>query len=403
MRIWAFQLARDSARRVHDEETETACTRIMSNPHEMLQQLPFNDRHPILEKYCPAYFDWVDRPAHDDYWNRVNWLKDFVTAPIPTFHIGGWYDFLLEGTLHSFKALQNMGRTPELFHRLEIGPWVHIPWGRKAGGADHGSEADGDMHRKQAAWFNYWLKEERDNGLFEASPVRYFELESMKWREVDRFPEGATGRCWYLSGSNKPANGALGGGGLVSTAAAIDSSAAADVFVYDARLPMPLEGFAPVDRSSWQDRYEILVYTGSALEEKVRVLGAPKLGVKCQVMDGPTDLVAVLSMLLPDGRAQFLTVGRVEIGCEAIGDGAWISAHIEMRPLAVELPVGAALRLELTGSAFPILVRHPNGIPMQEARHAGTGSLNIAVVAVTSREGMESWIELPLAGGEGCQ
>lgn len=395
--IWAYQLARDSARRAGDADTEAICSRIMAEPQEMFRHLPLADRHPILEKYCPAYFDWVNHPEYDEYWQRLNWLDDFVRAPIPAFHIGGWYDFLLEGTLQSFLALQEAPRTPDLFHRLEIGPWVHIPWGRKPGGIDHGPEADGDMHRKQARWFDYWLKGERDNGVFEEPPVRYFELESMCWRTAERFPDGAGGgRRWYLAGSDKPANGALGGGRLTEDPAQMNQEAAPDVFVYDARLPMPLGSFVPADRSAQQDRYEILVYTGQPLQESMRVMGSPVLRVRCQSLEGSTDLVAILTLLLPDGRAKFLSVGRAEIGADANGVDEWETACMELRAFAAEFPAGSSLRLELTGSAFPALFRHPNGIPMKEAHRAGAGDLQIAVVAVTSREGCVSWIELPV-------
>ncbi|NBD23834.1 CocE/NonD family hydrolase [Paenibacillus glycinis] len=398
MLIWAFQLARDSARRAGDTEAELACTRIMNNPDAMLRQLPLNDRHPILARYCPAYFDWVDHPEYDEYWQSLNWLPAFVEKPIPAFHIGGWYDFLLDGTVQSYLALQETSprRSPELFHRLEIGPWIHIPWGRKAGGIDHGPEADGDMHRKQARWFDYWLKNKRDNGLYEEPAVRYFDLDAKAWKPADRYPEHAGGRKWLLSGSAKPANGALGGARLTETRAELDAEAAPDVFVYDARLPMPLAGYAPTDRSATQDRTEILVYTGDPFETGFGVLGAPVVNVVAQSMEGPTDLVAILTMLQPGGSARFLSVGRTEIGQS--GDGGWHQARIVMRPFAATFLPGSALRLELTGSAFPTLMRHPNGIPMHGAHRAEECDLTIAVVAVKSRPGMESWIELPVAG-----
>ncbi|MBM7566022.1 CocE/NonD family hydrolase [Paenibacillus sacheonensis] len=401
MLIWAFQLARDSARRAGDTEAEQACTRIMNSPEAVLRRLPLNERHPILAQYCPAYFDWVDHTEYDSYWLSLNWLPAFIDNPIPAFHIGGWYDFLLDGTVQSYLALQETlpERSPDLFHRLEIGPWIHIPWGRKAGGVDHGPDADGDMHRKQAQWFDYWLKGKRDNGLYEEPAVRYFDREEKQWKTSDRYPAHAGGRKWLLGGSGKPANGALGGGRILNVAAEPDAEAAADVFVYDARLPMALAGYAPTDRSAQQDRTEILVYTGSPADKAFSVLGAPVVNVHAQSMEGPTDLVAILTMLLPDGSAKFLSVGRTEIGQSGDG-GCWRPARIVMRPLAATFPPGSAIRLELTGSAFPTLIRHPNGIPMNSAHGAGECDLTIAVVAVKSRPGMESWIELPVVEGE---
>ncbi|MEK8128771.1 CocE/NonD family hydrolase [Paenibacillus filicis] len=404
---WAYQLARDSARRAGDAEAEALCTEVMLNPAPALRQLPLDQGHPVLDKYLPAYFDWLAHPEYDEYWARFNWLDAFMEKPIPTLHIGGWYDFLLQGTLQSFQTLSAQEQSPKLFHQLHIGPWTHIPWGRKPGGMDHGPDADGQMHLRQAEWFRYWLKDEGESGLFEEAPVRYFEPWSKTWKLTKKFPfpgmEEQDSRTpvkhLYVSGSTLPANGASGGSVLTESKENISQSAAPDVFVYDARLPMSLASVLPADRSVQQDRYEILVYTGDPLEKEVEILGTPRVKVMCQAIDGPTDLVAVLSVVMPSGEARFLSVGRVEVGRapSTSGVGEPEAADILMRPLSFRCPVGSAIRLELTGSAYPLLLRHPNGIPWTEAMKAGAGELAMAVVAVSSVPGAETWIELPLA------
>ncbi|MFC0211927.1 CocE/NonD family hydrolase [Paenibacillus chartarius] len=404
---WAYQLARDGARLAGDAEAEAICTHVMQNPSAVLNKLPLIGDHPVLQTYMPAFFDWAGRSEDDEYWSRLNWMDPFLQQPIPALHIGGWYDFLLHGTLQSYAALQRAGgRTPELFHRLEIGPWTHIPWGRKAGGVDHGPEADGLMHLKQIEWFDYWLKEKRGNGLFEEPPVRYYETCSRRWRTADRLPDTADGEAaqrYYLSGSELPANGSLGGGKLTRHVEWIDESAAPDVFVYDARLAMPLSSVLPVDRSAQQDRYEILVYSSPPLSEALGLFGSPQVKAVCQVMDGPTDLVAVLSLVLPGEEARFLSVGRVEIGAAGGAEGVsgWQAVQFGLRPLAVRCPEGSRLRLELTGSGYPLLLRHPNGMSIRDGIHAGLQELNIAAVAVMSRPGEESWLELPVAEAAG--
>nr|WP_254638977.1 CocE/NonD family hydrolase [Cohnella sp. GbtcB17] len=401
---WAYQLARDTARRAGDTEAEAACTRIMAESGSILRQLPYSEGHPLLERYMPAYFDWARHPEYDDYWERFNWLEPFCKQPIPALHIGGWYDFLLHGTIRSYTALQD-AYSPSLFHRLEIGPWMHIPWGRRAGGYDHGPEADGGMHLLQVRWFDYWLKDDRDNDLFEEPPVRYFEPMTRSWVRKERYEsplqEGDV-RCLYLSGSETPANGALGGGRLVERSESIQAESAPDVFVYDARLPMPLSQTVPTDVSGRQDRYEILVYTSAPLAEELQLFGSAKLSVRCQVMDGPTDLVASLSLLLPGGEARFLSAGRTEIGVATRNEGGvcgWETAEIELRPFAIRCPAGASIRLELTGSGFPLLLRHPNGRSIAEAVLAGAGDLRIAAVAVDSKPDCASVLELPIVRG----
>jgi len=401
---WAYQLARDTARRAGDTEAEAACTRIMAEPGSILRQLPYAEGHPLLERYMPAYFDWARHPEYDDYWESFNWLEPFRKRPIPALHIGGWYDFLLHGTIRSYTALQD-AYSPALFHRLEIGPWTHIPWGRRAGGYDHGPEADGGVHLLQARWFDYWLKEDRDNGLFEEPPVRYFEPMTRSWVRTERYgspPHEGSVRRFYLSGSESPANGALGGGRLVERIDSIIADSAPDVFVYDARLPMPLSQTVPADVSGRQDRYEILVYTSAPLAQELQLFGSAKLSVRCQVMDGPTDLVASLTLVLPGGEARFLSAGRTEIGAAVqneVGVGGWETAEIELRPLAIRCPAGASIRVELTGSGFPLLLRHPNGRSIGEAVLAGAGDLHIAAVAVDSKPDCASVLELPIVRG----
>ncbi|KAF9118168.1 hypothetical protein BGX30_004783 [Mortierella sp. GBA39] len=314
---WAYQLARDTARRKGDAEAEAACSRVMSDPSGVLAQLPLAQGHPLLEAYLPAYFDWLGHPAYDEYWSRLNWLDAFKEQPVPALHIAGWYDFLLEAG---------------------SGVWV----------------------------------------------------------EAEAYPAGVEGDSrWYLSGTQLPANGASGGGRLSASAGA-EPGRAADVFVYDARLPMPLRSVLPQDRSAQQDRFEILVYTGEPVGAPLRILGAPEVTVSCQVMDGPTDLTAILTEVTTAGEARFLSVGRTEIGASG-GISGWETATIRMRPLAAELPVGSMLRLELSGSAYPLLLRHPNGIPLLEAARQGPDALQIATVAVDASEGA-SWLQLPILG-----
>lgn len=392
---WAYQLARDTARRLGDQETEQACTQMMRSPDSSIWQLPIlGDHHPVLRKYFPDYFEWCEHTEYDLYWAERDWLPKAVESPIPTLHIGGWYDVFLMGTLQSYETLLQVPRSPELFHRLVVGPWTHIPWGRKAGGVDHGHQADGDIHLEQVRWFEYWLKDKKDIELFNEPAIRYFERESNVWRHSDQasLTQPADGSSlWHLKGTEKPANGALGGGRLTNAEAEVTESIP-DVFVYDARLPMSLESYLPLDRSAAQDRYEILVYTSEPLESPMHVLGSPKVTVHVQTLGGPTDLIATLSVVMPDGTARFLTVGRTELSGEP-GDG-WGTAEITLRPCAIQFPKGSSLRLELTGSAFPLFTRHPNHAEA-DLHHAGAQTLQIATVAVFSKPGMTSFIALP--------
>jgi putative CocE/NonD family hydrolase len=397
---WAFQLARDTARRAGDAEAEEFCSRVRREiPDDLLFQLPLNTKHQILTKYFPAYYDWIEHSEYDDYWERLNWLPKLLQKPIPALHIGGWYDVFMMGTLQTYETLSQKNRDESHFQRLIIGPWEHIPWGRRAGGVDHGPQSDGDIHHKQLSWFDFWLKEKTGPDSWTKPAVTYFELGSNRWRESEQpislFQHGEHTKSWYVSGSHKPANGSLGGGKLLETMEAITKTPP-DVFVYDSRLPMRIESYLPTDRSVIAERYEILVYTSDPLVESLSLFGSPELTVYCQTLGGPTDLVAILTILFPDGRSRFLTVGRTEICSEDEGRNEWKKISFILRPVAIELDVGVSIRLELTGSAFPLFMRHPNGISSELIHQVNSGGLQIASVAICSSQQLKSVLVLPL-------
>lgn len=397
---WAFQLARDTARRAGDNEAVAYCSNVMRNPEALLNHLPILDKHPILDSYFPTYYEWIGHTEYDKYWEERNWLPQVLDSTIPALHIGGWYDSYLAGTLQSYEAMQEVPRTKECFHRLVIGPWTHIPWGRMAGGIDHGPDADGGIHMEQLRWFNHWLKGQEDEALFEEQPVRYYERESKEWKVTNRYPgelSNVKRRRLYLSGSEIPSNGSLGGGRLLMEEAGICEDAAPDVYVFDARLPMRSDGYLPSDRSQQQDRYEILIYSSDTFATSMHIFGSPQVSIRYQTLGGPTDMVATLTCVAPDGKARMLSVGRIDI-CSEEGqeDNVWHEARIVMRPCATEIPMGFSVRLELTGSAFPLFVRHPNvGEPLAK-HHTNEIDLRVATVAVQSLQGSISYIDIPI-------
>lgn len=385
-KIWAYQLARDEARKAQDADAEAYCTERMAHPASALSELPVSKHDPVLRQYAPYFYDWLEHTQYDGYWDTMNWLPASEEASVPALLIGGWYDFLLEGTLNSFRKLADRPSP----HKLLIGPWTHIPWGRHAGGIDHGADALGDIHRLQAAWFDYWLKEQQEE--LPVWQVRSFERGSSEWTEFSEHPERfVSGIPLYVGGSDIPANGASGGGRLAFSLEEIQYRTP-DVFVYDARLPMHTDSFLPLDRSRLQDRFELLVFTGSPLASPLRLYGRPTVRLVCQSMDGPTDVVASLSAVMPDGNALLQSIGRAELK----GGQDWETVDILLRPLSVQLPAGTRLRLDITGSAFPLYLRHPNGMSAAEPHHATAGELQIATVAVASSPAAPSFITLPV-------
>lgn len=424
---WAAQLARDEARRLGrrsgtgSSEVEERLTRIMQNPGERIRHLPLND-FPEIEELAPYYREWVEHHAYDVYWAERNWLPKLMERCPPALHIGGWFDSFLDGTWQSFATLESSESRSRGLHELVIGPWVHIPWGRRVAGVDQGPDARPLVDSLSVRWFNRWLKDEVEaqDGLH--SRVRYFELGSKVWREAADLRTcthsdlsdslGQTG-VWALSGTGEPANGLGGGGILLPQNVLLQEDVmpeGSDVFVYDARLPMVCESYLPVDRSTIQERYEILVYTSPPLDRLVSLCGVPSATLWMDALDGPSDVAVTLTAVSDTGAATFLSIGRGLIesqpGRGEHDDGDLDDAHsddgmirpvtIHMRPIAVALQKGFCLRLEVTGSAFPLFARHPNGIEEADISFVDTSRLSIATVSVHYGKGCRSFLRLPL-------
>ncbi|QIS06535.1 CocE/NonD family hydrolase [Nocardia brasiliensis] len=115
-----------------------------------------------------------DRAYNGPYWESraIDTVLDRVgAAGIPTYLIGGQYDLLQDGTPRTFAGLQNAyaGRShhgPMPAHapssgrfQMLTGPWFHIQPGVQR-------NTDIDMHALQLAWFDRWLKDDR-NGIDE--------------------------------------------------------------------------------------------------------------------------------------------------------------------------------------------------------------------------------------------
>ena len=118
----------------------------------------------VLQRFAhyTHYGDWIGNPIPGGYWDRISPKAALAgrTGDVPMLHVGGWYDKMLDGTLG---ACQAMAASP-VPQRLVVGPWGHIPWGRRTGIADFGPEASSPIDAEQLRWFDRFLKDQ-DNGV----------------------------------------------------------------------------------------------------------------------------------------------------------------------------------------------------------------------------------------------
>lgn len=380
---WAIQLAAETARLKGDEPAFLA----LSNASK---SLPFGDSIPARPKliqqfaqYDAFYQAWLDHPDRNDpYWKALS--PNLSDLDLPMLHIGGWFDTYMRGTLHLYQAMT--AQSSALQHLL-VGVWAHLPWGRKVGAVDFGADAVSCVDRAQLRWFDHFLKG-IDSDLPNEPPLRLFEMGTNQWRSFSTFPSTQT--SFYLQSSGLAAIDSRDGRLSIQRSAPSTSCQ----IVHDPWRPVPaLGGHASspcgmFDRSSIDDRTDVLTYTSAPLEDDLHLAGEILVELYCTADQPSFDLCAVLSEVKPNGAVMNFSQGYRRV------DALENPHRIALQPTCICIPPGSALRLSLSGACFPAYPVNP-----------GTGKLpgetraidaRIITISVHSGESFPSRILLPV-------
>lgn len=363
---WACQLAAETARRNKDADAYRLLYAAARNPNIAD---PFNPHSELLEKVAPDsfYHDWLANPESSaDYWAQLSPKTHLQEVDLPMLHIGGWFDPYLRGTLRLYRA---MSTRSQFAQHLWVGPWAHIPWGRRAGAIDYGAEANSPIDRLQIRWFNHFLKG-IDSGLLDELPVSLFEMGSNQWRRFKAFPEG--NRRTYFLASTGLACMSDSEGLLVESpthVVALSGKPAADrlpnphptdTFVHDPWRPVPyISGHAAApagsgDRAALDSRTDVLTYTTAPLLEDLHLAGTIAAEVYCTADALSFDLHAVLSEVQPDGRVFNFAQGHLRMPARPTPYAPTPTPQtITLQPTCIRISAGSALRLSLSAACAP--------------------------------------------------
>jgi len=382
---WAMQLEAETARLQGNLEAYRALLQA-SRPLPLYDPVP--TRSHILQTYAPQsfYFDWLDNPdPQSPYWQGFAVAPGLRLVDLPMLHIGGWFDVYLRGNLRLYQAMRRQSRQPQ---HLVIGPWAHLPWGRKVGAVDFGPAAVSPCDRLQLRWFDQFLKG-IDTGLLEAEPVRLFEMGSDRWRQFPNFPE-PTLQSLFLQTTGLASISAAEGT-LTDT---LGDRCPTDVLVHDPWRPVPaLGGHATLpagcfDRSALDCRSDVLTYTTAPLTADLHLAGELGVEVYCTA-DAPSfDLCAVLSEVRPNGEVYNFTQGYVRVAAAQ----STTPLRLALQPTCICLDRHSALRLSLSATCFPA---HPVN-PGTGSQTSGLLDAQIITITVHSGGDRPSRLLLPI-------
>ncbi|HEY9863510.1 MAG TPA: CocE/NonD family hydrolase [Candidatus Obscuribacterales bacterium] len=350
---WAMQISAETARLKHNKTAYNSL-------YQASRNLPFFDAIPaspeVLKLHDPDsfYHEWLAHDQPDKYWETLSPKLD--NLDLPMLHIGGWFDTYLRGTIHFY---QEMVKRSHASQYLIIGPWAHLPWGRKVGSVNYGLTASSLIDSLQIQWFDTFLKG-KENSIFNQNQVCLFEMGSQVWRQFKQWPSSPS-QIYFLS-TNGLASLREDAGILTLNC---PKNSQEDVFVHDPWRPVPALGGHAIyptgsfDRSSLDCRTDIVTYTSEPLSQDLYLAGDLTVEIYCSADTPSFDLSAVLSEVKSDGSVYNFSQGYRKIHNNYNTNNDFIQHKnincypIKLQPTCIKIPQNHCLRLSISGACFP--------------------------------------------------
>lgn len=385
---WSLGQAKDVRRRMlepqanRDGELGLSPEERKQLQSEWYRHLPLNTIEALqLRRYSPGYFDLLQHPSYDTFWTTFDVAAKHPQFEVPAYHLTGWYDSLLNGTLANFSGLRANAGTERARRnqRLIVGPWTHArPTTNttKIGDVEFGADAGFDSEGLIVRWFRHWMPSDDRTRTetvadWPGAPVRLFLMGENRWRDEQEWPLRRAQPTRFYLHSTRGANG-LAGDGQLSQAAPARGAPPSDTFTYDPEKPVPTGLFGaysrmPVDRREIQQRPDVLVYTSDPLTAPLEVTGSITAVLYISTTAKDTDFTAAVSDVQPDGTARALTDGilraryrKSRTTPELLVPGTRYEVRIDVGATGNVFLPGHRIRLEVSSSNFPRYDRNPN-------------------------------------------
>lgn len=317
----------------------------------------------ILEHYIQDdYFDYYDIPSN------------FSNINIPIYHLGGWYDTFLEGTMKNYLGLQrNGGEGAKGNQKLLMGPWTHHDFG------EHGIDAnsfffEGDeiyLITEMERWFDYWLKD-IDTGVMDEDPIKYFTLGTNEWKTTKVWPvEGVEEERWYFNSDKSNSATSINDSLLSKEQPLLNTK---NQFIYDPKNPIItiggrnlFSGFGhgPFDQRPAEEHS--LTYTSETLATPLEIGGTVTATVFVSSDAVDTDFTVNLTDVSPDGTSYLLREGALRMRFREGLDkevfmekGKVYEITINLNDISHVFNEGHRIRIAVASSNFPRFDRNSN-------------------------------------------
>ena len=311
----------------------------------------------------------------DDYFDYYDIPSNFSNIKIPIYHLGGWYDTFLEGTMKNYQGLQQHGGNGAKGNqKLLMGPWTHHDFGQNGIDGDNaffkGDEID--LITELERWFDYWLKG-IDTGVMDEDPIKYYTLGTNEWKATKIWPvEGVEEEKWYFNSERSNSATSINDALLSTEQPLLEAK---NSFLYDPKNPIFTIGgrnlfgegigLGPLDQRPAEENS--LTYTSEPLAAPLEIGGTvtATLFVSSDAVD--TDFTVNLTDVAPDGTSYLLREGALRMRFREGLDkevfmekGKVYEIIINLNDISHVFNEGHRIRIAVASSNFPRFDRNSN-------------------------------------------
>jgi uncharacterized protein len=305
------------------------------------------------EANVPWAHHWFAHQHRDAYWRQGSVCEDFSAIEVPVYAVSGWADNYSEAV-------------PRLVANLTspclglVGPWAHsYPHDVTVGPAI-------GWLQEVLRWCDHWMKGQ-DTSIMDEPKLRVWMQESVAPRTcyTERAGRWVGEYAWPPLDPQELAY-SLGCDGLVGSDAVGQRSICSPLWVGLTAGEVGRYG----ENADWPTDQRIddagsLVFQTAPLEDRLEILGAPRVTLRFSV-DKPLALVAArLNDVAPNGASTRVTVGLLNLAHRnghdqpaALVPGKAYEATVELDDIAHAFPPGHRIALSLSTTYYPIA--HPS-------------------------------------------
>lgn len=328
--------------------------------------------------YTGAEKKILAHPTYDNLWKLLESpiVNKYSRINLPILIIGGWYDTYTEGVLQTFNALRKLaGSEARKSTKMIIGPWIHVDAasGKLKQGELKFSEAARVSEKEAKRFFDYYLRDKKDNGYDKEPAIRYFQMGENKWKNSSAWPPANLKEVSYFLQAE---------GKLLTDKP--DEDCQPDTFRYDPNDPSPTVGgmtickfwdpaapkiaAGPMDqRVRVEGRKDHVSYSTDVLDKDVAVRDVVKVKLYVSSDRVDTDFAIRLCDVYPDGRSMLITDGihrmrfRESLQKEKLmKPGEVYEVTVVLTPTAHTFRKKHRIRILVSSSNYPRFDRNPN-------------------------------------------